>query len=464
MPTENSKAPTAPGAAPPSAKTESNPPVAPSTAPRLEKPAAATNNDPPPPRPAKQTQPNIAKPESTGKTTKTPDAALEIEFESAPVVAIARSLPEAIRKNVAGVLASEARVIPDLRFPGDAVVSSRPLVDWSRAEERHSEPQATRKEAEEDSTSRSAKAENERKREPEKTAAPVKEKPAEATKTPEAKPPQPQRPIPKAITAGAGGGGDKEATGPSAAERAETVKKMSEQFQLLPGKPETQRNAPLMPPLPGPGQTKEPAKALNEGQGPKENAPAERANQGVAATRSETATNTPTSSKSEPKTEAATRSEGKAETSERSKAPGESNPTRNESTSSREKAETSPQENLRRATQAAREVERGEDFTGMRRSAGYQQAKSEMDLRQNLPQHEAPTSNSEPGELRQSHSSQSSQGESEGRGNQERPGEEMQQHSDRGERHQRRRQNPQALLDSDTEEEEALLELEEKAN
>ena len=104
--------------------------------------------------------------------------------------------------------------------------------------------------------------------------------------------------------------------------------------------------------------------------------------------------------------------------------------------------------------QQAREVDRGEDFTGMRRSAGYQQAKSELDVRQqHLPRESSPQQ-SEPNEVRQTHSSQSSTGEGEGRGNQEKHGDELQQRSDRGERHQRRRQNEQSNYEAETEDEE----------
>lgn len=401
-----------------------------------------------------------ALPLATVKAPKNPKTLIEAEIETAPLetvplVVVARSLPEAIRKNVAGVLAVEARVAPSLRFPGDAVVVPRPLLDWSRPEERHSEAQSTRKESEEDGASRSGKTEGERKREPEKSPTPVKEKAPEAPKAAEAKPQQPQRQLQKAITGGSGGGGDKEAAGPSAAERAETVKKMSEQFQMSPGKPEMQRNAPMMTPLPGqaPAPAKEQSKTTAEPQtAPKENAPTP-----SNTAKSETTTTTTTA-----KTETPTRGESKAEPSEKGKAAGDSGPTRTEG--GREKAESTPQENLRRATQAARETERGEDFTGMRRSAGYQQAKGEMDGRHHNTPREVPTSNTEPGELRQSHSSQSSHGEGEGRGNQEKPGEEMQQRSDRGERQQRRRQNGQGGLETESEEEEVLLELEERAS
>ena len=374
---------------------------------------------------------------------------------------LVRSLPEAIRKNVGGVMAAvESRVVPDLRFPGDTALAHRPLLDWSRPEEHHSsESHSSRKESEEDS-GRATRSEGERRKEPEKASAPVKEKASEATKAPEAKPQQPQRQLQRAITGGSGAaGGDKDAGGPSAAERAETVKKMSEQFQMSPTKPEMLRNAPLMTPLPGQTQAKEPAKPLVENQATaKENAPT------APAAKSETAvtstTTTTTTAKSESKPEGPARGEGKTESSEKGKSADPASRT-DTGASARDKSEASPQENLRRAVQVAREADRGEDFTGMRRSTGYQQAKSEMDVRQQHQPRETSSNHSEPSELRQSHSSQSSQGESEGRGHQDKPGEGMQQRSDRGERHQRRRQNGQSGLELENEEEDALLEFEE---
>lgn len=203
----------------------------------------------------------------------------------------------------------------------------------------------------------------------------------------------------------------------------------------------------MMTPLPGQTSAKEQSKTTEAQATPKESAP----NTGTPS-KTETLT-TITTAKSETKADGPTR-EPKSEPPEKAKAPGEG---------SREKSETTPQENLRRATQAARETERGEDFTGMRRSAGYQQAKGEQDVRHHHLPREASTSNPEQTELRQSHSSQSSQGEGENRGNQEKPGEEMQQRSDRGER-QRRRQNPQGGLEAESEDEEAALELEERAS
>lgn len=367
------------------------------------------------------------------------------------------------RKSVAGVLASEPRFLPDQRFPGD--VAHAPRMDWSRPEEARSEKT---KDGEEDRGSSKGKAES-LSHAPEKAAAPLKEKGPEAPKTPEAKPQQPQRQPQKAITGGSGAsGGEKEAAGPSSAERAETVKKMSEQFQMSPGKPEMQRNAPLMTPLPGQAQakeTKEPARPESTAatHSSETHTPSNAERPSVAGAKSETATTTSSgstsssSNKSENKAEgpAARAAEGKSETAEKGKT-GESAPARAEA--AREKSET--QDTLRRAVQQAREVERGEDFTGMRRSAGYQQAKTEMDVRQQHTLRESATPQNEQSEVRQSHSSQSSAGEGEGRGNQEKPGEELQQRSDRGERHQRRRQNSQSGYEAETEDEELLAESE----
>ncbi|MBN9414811.1 MAG: hypothetical protein J0I12_05190 [Candidatus Eremiobacteraeota bacterium] len=262
-------------------------------------------------------------------------------------------VPSTMQKHAAG---------PDLRFPGDV----RPFFDWSRLEE-----PTHHKESEEETR---PKAEPERKREPEKVAQ-VKEKAIEAPKAPETKAQQPQRQQQRAISVGSGGG-EKEAGGPSAAERAETVKKMSEQFQLAPSKPEMQRNAPLLPPLPGTTSAKE-----NSSERPAKN-------------------------------------ESRPETGPLLEA-------------GHEKAETT--QNQRRTPH---ETERGPAF---------QPAKSEAPQR-------------EQSELPQSHTSHS---ESEGRGNQEKPGEEMQQRSDRGERQPRRRQNHQ---EADQDDEEALLEFEERAS
>ena len=366
------------------------------------------------------------------------------------------------RKKVLGFLATDARVQPDLRFPGDLMLTARPQSERNRPDEQHSE---SRKDSEEERSGSSSKSEPERHREPEKAALAPKEKTPDKEKAPEVKPQQPQRQIQRAITGGGGPscGENKEAGGSSSAERAENVKKMSEQFQVSPGKPEVQRNAPLMTPLPGQNApAKETAKATPESNTPpnetRASATAERSTGVAASPKTEmSASKTESASKSEStvKSEGPVRAEGKSESSEKGK--GESGSSKAEGA----KGENAPQEGVRRERVAptVREIDPGEDFTGMRRSAGYQQAKTEMDYRQQTTGTPREAQTPEQGsERRPSQPSQSTSGDAEGRGgNQEKPGEEMQQRSDRGERQQGRRHNNQSQFEKELEEEEALL-------
>jgi ribonuclease E len=227
-------------------------------------------------------------------------------------------------------------------------------------------------------------------------ADPIKEKKAEKEKALEAKPQAPPRPLQRAIV-GAGGKGAAKNEGPTTASRVETMKKFSEQFQLSFGKQETVRTAPQVPPPPG--QTTTPVAAQPQAQ-------AAQLTQRI-------------DTKEATETRAATKSEA-----------GKKEEVAKVETVRAEKPE-------RILNHVEKPAEKGEDWTGMRRSTGFQQVKQEMDTRQQhsaAPQRETPTQEKTETRQAQQNSGSSSGGERDQQKGQERQGE---QHKDQQRERQR---------------------------
>lgn len=134
--------------------------------------------------------------------------------------------------------------VPALR-PLDGMLSRYGLFDAARRETRETKDSETVSETRE-RQKETSKARSDQ----EKTAAP-KESQENKEKKPEAKPPLPFRPAFQFRGGGKSAAG-KQASGSSAAERAATVKKISEQFQMSAGKFATQGvGEPKIPPPPG---------------------------------------------------------------------------------------------------------------------------------------------------------------------------------------------------------------------
>ncbi|MBT9588065.1 hypothetical protein IV102_32310, partial [bacterium] len=163
----------------------------------------------------------------------------------------------------------------------------------------------------------------------------------------EAKPPQAFRPAFQ-FRGGAKGGSAKQANSSSAADRAAAVKKISEQFQMSAGKFASQAGGePKMPPLPG---------------------------QSVAAREA-----------AEPLSQA-TDKEGPARTSSAHSDRAEVK----EADKATERGNLDRAGGARKAEAPVVEPQEKEDWTGIRRSSSFQQAKTEQEQRQQVTRREAP--------------------------------------------------------------------------
>lgn len=222
----------------------------------------------------------------------------------------------------------------------------------------------------------------------------AKEKRAEKEKEREGKAPLPQR-LQQRQGGGAGGGGQaKPDQGPSTAERAETIKKFSEQFQMASEKSDPHKPGPQVPPPPG-----QPAQA------PKREGRAEGNNPSPGQ-------------------------EG------RENPPSASNTPKSEQSAARREPEAAKPEANRAERVPAREGQdkQPEDFSGLRRNAGQSSPRSEMEHRQAQPQ-SSNAAPSEKGEAR--HGTSSGEGDHRGgeqhQGEREQPREQSERRSQREE-------------------------------